>query len=229
MRLPEGPLVAGLEDLTSALRELPQPVRPAQVDVLVSAILAAFPSADRSVQEALDTQASKREPAGDLFLRANVFLYVEPWSRSGHRRLYLNDVDGRSLGYKDLANGQVTVSEHDQSEVVQGVLRNAHPGGLSLSRSDLPKIPVRIPGGRLLGHLGRLWSSFLVAQHWRKGAKDRLYVTHAVMDQGIFELGFIDLASGSIHPTSNESLAKDLREPQQYLVRVAERYPRIKR
>ena len=113
--------------------------------------------------------------------------------------------------------------------MVRGILKNAHPGGLSLSRSDLPKIPVRVPGGRLLGHLARLWSNYLVAQHWRKGAKDRLYVTHAVMDQGIFELGYIDLGSGHMHPSSNEALAKDLREPQRYLERVAERYPRVKR
>jgi hypothetical protein len=138
-------------------------------------------------------------------------------------------VDGKSLGYKDLVSGEVTVTEQDHSDVVRGILKNAHAGRLALSRSDLPKIPVRVPGGRLLGHLGRLWSSYLVAMHWRKGATDRLYVTHAVMDQGIFELGHIDLGSGSLHPSSNEALAKDLREPQRYLELVAERYPRIKR
>lgn len=229
VRLADGPLVVGIRDLVATLQRLPQTVRPAQVDSLVAAILIAFPSADRTLQEALDAQGLDREPASDMFLRVNIFLYVEPWARSGHRRLYLNDVDGKSLGYKDLTAGQITVTEHDQSDVVRGILKNAHQGGLSLSRSDLPKIPVRVPGGRILGHLGRLWSSYLVAQHWRKGAKDRLYVTHAVMDQGIFELGHIDLGSGSMHPSSNEALAKDLREPQRYLERVAERYPQVKR
>lgn len=229
VRLVDGPVVVGVGELVAALQRLPQTVRPAQVDALVAALLAAFPSTDRTVQEALDAQGPDREPASDMFLRSNIFLYVEPWSVSSHRRLYLNDVDGKSLGYKDLTTGQITVTEQDHSGVVQGILKNAHPGGLSLSRSDLPKIPVRVPGGRLLGHLGRLWSNYLVAQHWRKGAKDRLYVTHAVMDQGIFELGYVDLGSGSMHPSSNESLAKDLREPQRYLERVAERYPRVKR
>lgn len=83
-----------------------------------------------------------------------------------------------------------------------------------------------MPGGRLIGRLGGLWSSFLIGHHWRRGAKDRLYVTHAVMDQGIFELGYVDLSSGHLHPASDEPLAKDLREPRQYLLRVAERYPR---
>jgi hypothetical protein len=114
----------------------------------------------------------------------------------------------------------------EQANVVRGVLANAHVGGLSLSRSALPKVPVKVPGGRLLGHLGRLWCSFLIGQHWRRGGKDRLYVTHAVMDQGIFELGHIDLATGLLHPSSDEPLAKDLREPRNYLERVLERYPR---
>jgi hypothetical protein len=78
----------------------------------------------------------------------------------------------------------------------------------------------------LLGHLGRLWSSLLIGWHWRRGAKDRLYVTHVVMDQGIFDIGYIDLATGLLHPSSEEPLAKDLREPRRYLERVAERYPR---
>ena len=118
------------------------------------------------------------------------------------------------------------VSVPEQEKVVHGVLANAHSGGLSLNRSALPKIPIQMPGGRLLGHLGRLWSSFLIGQHWRRGGKDRLYVTHVVMDQGIFELGYIDLATGLLHPSSEEPLAKDLREPRRYLERVAERYPR---
>ncbi len=226
VRLLAGPLVAGVADVAAAVRMLPQAVRLAQIDALVAAILGAFPATDRTVDEALNEDNPDRKPAGELFLRGNIFLFVEPWARSGHRRLYLNDVDGQTLGFKDLVSGDITVSVSEQAKVVQGVLADAHAGGLSLSRSALPKVPVRIPGGRLMGHLGRLWSSFLIGQHWRRGAKDRLYVTHAVMDQGIFELGHIDLASGLLHPSSNEPLAKDLREPQRYLERVGERYPR---
>ncbi len=181
---------------------------------------------DRTVEEALAAEDPDRKPAGELFLRSNIFLFVEPWSRSGLRRLYLNDTQGVSLGFKDLVSAEISVSDSEQEKVVRGVLENAHAGGVSLSRSALPKVPVQVPGGRLLGHLGRLWCSYLVAYHWRRGAKDRLYVTHAVLDQGIFELGCIDLATGTTHPTSEEPLAKELREPRRYLERVAERYPR---
>ena len=227
--LDRGMIAVGVRDLSAALRDLPARVRPAQVDAVVATVLAAFPAADRTVTEALDATDEEKVPAGNLFLRSNVFLYVELWSRSGHRRLYLNDVEGVSLGFKDLSTGEVTVSQPEHAAVVRGVLRNAHPGGLALSRSELPKIPVRVPGGRLLGHLGKLWTRYLVAQHWRKGAVDRLYVTHVVLEQGIFELGYIDLTNGSLHPSSDEPLADDLREPRRYLERVAERYPRLKR
>ena len=224
-RLAAGPLVVGVDGLAAAVRALPEVVRPAQIDALVATVLGAFPSADRTMQEAVEMPAD-RKPVRELFLRANVFLFVEPWSRSGHRRLYLNDVEGTSLGYKNLVTGEITVSEEEQRAVVQGVLRDAHAGGLSLSRSALPKIPPRLPGGRVLGKLGGLWCNLLVAQHWRKGPKDRLYVTLADLDQGIFELGHIDLDSGMVHPSSNEPLAKDLGEPRRYLEIVAERYPR---
>lgn len=223
-----GTIVVGVGDLPVALRGLPAKVRPAQIDAALPKLLAAFPTADRTIVETLDATAAEREPAGDLFLRGNVFLYVEPWSRSGHRRRYLNDVEGVSLGFKNLLTDEITVSIPEHADVVRGVLRNAHPGGLALTRSELPKIPLRILGGRLLGHLGKLWTSLLVAQHWRKGAVDRLYVTHAVMHQGIFDLGYIDLTTGSLHPSSDEALADDLREPRRYLERVAERYPRLK-
>jgi hypothetical protein len=226
VRLAASPVVVGVADLAACVMRLPQVLRPAQVDGLAATALVAFPTADRTVDEALEESATEPGPAGELFLRGNVFLYVEPWARSGHRRLYLNDVDGETLGFKDLVSGQIKVSVSEQENVVRGVLANAHAGGLSLSRSSLPRIPLQLPGGRLLGHLGKLWSRFLIGHHWRRGAKDRLYVTHAVPEQGIFELGFVDLASGLLYPSSDEPLAKDLREPRQYLLRVAERYPR---
>ncbi|HEX6514178.1 MAG TPA: nuclease-related domain-containing protein [Nocardioidaceae bacterium] len=226
VRLSAGPLVAGVADVAWTIGALPTVVRPSQVDAIVARALQAFPAADRTLGEAIEVSSPERKPAGELFSRGNIFLYVEPWARSGHQRLYLNDSEGRTLGYKDLVSGEITISMSNEGKLVRGVLANAHSGGLSLSRSALPKIPVRLPGGRLLGHLGRLWSNFLIGHHWRRGGKDRLYVTHAVIDQGIFDLGYIDLASGLLFPSSDEPLAKDLREPRRYLERVAERYPR---
>jgi len=226
VRLDAGPLVAGIAEVTAVVGMLPQSVRPAQVDALLSAVLTAFPPYDRTVDEALEAEVPDRKQPSELFSRGNVFLFVEPWARSGRRRLYVNDQAGDSLGFKDLVSGDITVSVQEHADVVRGVLCNAHPGGLSLNRSALPKTPVRLPGGRLLGHLGNLWCSYLIGQHWRRAGKDRLYVTHAVMDQGIFELGHVDLATRLLHPSSEEPLAKDLREPRRYLERVAERYPR---
>ena len=142
------------------------------------------------------------------------------------RRLYLNDEHGGALAFKDLASGEIAVQDEAREKTARAVLAHAHPGGLGLALDELPRIPVDVPVGRLLGALGGLWRNFLVGQHWRGGGKDRLYVTHALPGQGIFDLGHIDLRAGSLHPSSSRPLAKDLRTPQRYLELTLERYPR---
>ena len=52
----------------------------------------------------------------------------------------------------------------------------------------------------------------------------RLYVTHALPGQGIFDLGHVELRDRTLHPTSTRALAKDLRDPQRYLELTLERY-----
>ena len=228
VRLSGGALVLGLEQLVAALRAAPAPAGQAAVDTLAALVAAAFPPAETGREPSSDdtVPADAPQPANKLFLKANIFLFVEPWSRSGMRRLYLNDEHGNTLAFKDLATGDITVQDEAQAKAAQAVLAHAHPGGLALALDELPRIPVDLPVGRLLGALGGLWRSFLVAQHWRGGGKDRLYVTHALPGQGIFDLGHIDLRAGSLHPSSSRPLAKDLRPPQRYLELTLERYPR---
>lgn len=228
VRLPEGVLVSGLEQLVQTLRGAPAPADQAAVDNLAAIVAAAFPPAERVAASTRDgdSDAEAPQPANKLFLKANTFLFVEPWSRSGRRRLYLNDEHANSLAFKDLATTEITVQDQAQEKVARAVLAHAHPGGLALALDELPRIPVDLPVGRLLGALGGLWRSYLVGQHWRGAGKNRLYVTHALPGQGIFDLGHIDLRTASLHPSSSRPLAKDLRSPQRYLELTLERYPR---
>ena len=228
VRLPEGVLVLGLEQLVLTLRAAPAPAGQAAVDHVAGLVAAAFPPAETGADPSRDggVHPEAPQPANKLFLKANTFLFVERWSRSGRRRLYLNDEHAGTLAFKDLATSEITVQDEDQEKVARAVLAHAHPGGLALALDELPRIPVDLPVGRLLGALGGLWRSFLVGQHWRGAGKDRLYVTHALPGQGIFDLGHIDLRTASLHPSSSRPLAKDLRTPQRYLELTLERYRR---
>ncbi|WP_246456547.1 NERD domain-containing protein [Nocardioides mesophilus] len=224
--LPSGAMVVAVPELVSVIDALPEVCDASRVDGLLSSVLQSFPAADATAKSVVAEAQRNEAPARAMFLKSNVFLYVETWARSGHRRLYLNDEHGESLGYKDLVNGTVVVTDQAQAAVVQGILADAHPGGLGLAMSRLPKIPTQLAGGRLLNRLG-LSCNFLVGQHWRSGATNRLYGTHAVLDQGIFDLGYADLSTGLLVPSSNEPLAKDLQPPRRYLELTLQRYPRL--
>lgn len=223
--LTAGPRVVGVHEVVKALRELPEACTVSEVDALTAEVLAKFPSAKAGASVAVPDVGEDDPPVGRIFYKGNVILFVEPWSRSGHRRLYLKDDSGRTLGYRDLSSDAVVVEDAEHVELVEGVLRDVRDGRVRLGLPHLPKIPTGLPGGRLLGKLG-LWRNFVVAHHWRGSGQDRLYVTHAVPGQGIFDLGYVDLKRGSIHPTSDEPLGKDLGPPRRYLKVALERYPR---
>ena len=225
-KLADGTVVLGLSHLVAELRSYPASARQAVVDALTGHIATAFPASTNHSDTPADEPVAPIAPANRLFLKANIFLFVEPWARAGRRRLYLNDEHGLTLGYKDLATDEVTTENEESAELARAVLQRAHPAGLGLVLDELPRISIDIPAGRLLGTLGRLWRSFLIAQHWRGHGKDRLYVTHALPSQGIFDLGHIDLRNRTLHPSSTQPLAKDLRTPQRYLELTLERYPR---
>lgn len=224
-RLTSGPTVVGVHEVVNALRELPETCTASEADALTAQVLATFPSATSGTPVAAPAAAEDDTPVRRIFYKGNVILFVEPWNRSGHRRLYLNDDSGKTLGYRDLSSEAVVVEDTEQAELVEGVLRDVKGGRVRLSLPHLPKIPTGLPGGRLLGKLG-LWRNFVVAHHWRGGGHDRLYVTHAVPGQGIFEIGYVDLKRSSIHPTSDEPLGKDVGPPRRYLKVALERYPR---
>lgn len=224
-QLESGPIVVGVAHVAEALRALPQSCAPGQADALLTATLAGFPAMGEAVHSPGPGHDENDAPVGSFFYKGNVILFVEPWNRSGHRRLYLNDADGSTIGYRDLRTDETVVVDSTQAELVEGVLRDVKDGRVRLALPHLPNVPTGLPGGRLLGRLG-LWRNFLIGHHWRGGGKDRLYVTQAVPGQGIFDLGYVDLATRSIHPTSDEPLGKDLGPPRRYLKVMLERYPR---
>jgi hypothetical protein len=66
---------------------------------------------------------------------------------------------------------------------------------------------------------------FLIGQRWRRGEQDRLYGTWASTNEGVAKLGYVDLTTGDIHPTSHEPVAKDRDSPQGLLAALLKRRP----
>lgn len=44
-------------------------------------------------------------------------LVVKPWSRYGRKRTYVNDLQGKTLGYRDELTGQVVVDDPKEGRV----------------------------------------------------------------------------------------------------------------
>jgi hypothetical protein len=66
---------------------------------------------------------------------------------------------------------------------------------------------------------------FLIGHRWRRGKHDRLYGTWASTNEGIAELGYIDLATGDIHPANHDPVARDRDNPQGLLTALLRRRP----
>jgi hypothetical protein len=138
--------------------------------------------------------------------------------------LYVNDESGRNLGYKDSVAGRIAVTEPDMESAVRGVLMHATARSLDLRADALPKVPMAMPGGRLLGVMTRTWVAFHVGYRWRRGTVDRLYGWRADPTDGVAELGYVDLTTGHTYPRTAEPLGKDLGTPERYLERLRDRF-----
>jgi hypothetical protein len=219
-----GVSVVGVSCLDDFVTSTSRNIGATRVEAAVRQLTLGFPAAGAEpLEEALPKPLPQK--VHPLYQRANVYLYVQPWSRAGRHRLYVKDESGRSLGYKDTVAGTIAVTESDMDTAVRGVLMHATAKGLGLRADALPKVPMSMPGGRLLGVMTRTWVAFHVGYRWRRGAVDRLYGWRADPTEGVAELGFVDLTTGRTHPRTTEPLGKDLGTPERYLERLRDRFP----
>lgn len=152
-----------------------------------------------------------------LFYATHRFLYLRPWIKGAHRRVYLADSDGVQLGWKDLASHALTVESEPDTAVAEAFLGAFTPHGLSLTKRQVPKLGTNLPIHWKIVSGGLISMAYVVGVRWRKGSADRLYGTYASRMDGVHDLGYVDLATGRRHPSGTEKVAKDLREPDVYL------------
>lgn len=218
--------VLGVERLSARLAKGRVDLDVDLIDAVTSTVAAALPSMDEPVTTEADPADGPVAPS-ELFEKAHRFYYLTPWRKGGNNRMYLNDRHGTTLGWTDLTTGAIELScGPDDEKFAKTLLAAADPGGVKVEAGEVPKIPTRLFGGRLLSRVARLHTSLLIGQEWRNFGKHRLY--GVLIDPAIdhFDLGWIDLKTGELHPTSEGPLDRDRREPAQYLRFLHHHYPK---
>lgn len=135
--------------------------------------------------------------------------YLNPWQRYGRSTLYLNDMDGTLLGWKDLRTGEVsTSSQNGHRTVVQRLLWAAgiagfDPDKLAAATADRQWVENAPP--------------VLIGQEWRRRDQHRLYGTYICPARGPFSLGHVDLRTGELTSSVRTNLPPDLGSPLAYL------------
>lgn len=209
--------VLGLERLGTRLSSSRKDLDPDLVEAVTATVAAALPSMDEEPGVAAARRDEDFVPSA-LFEKTHRVYFLSPWRKGGHNRMYLNDRDGRTLGWTDLTTGAVELDcATDDEPFVKTLLDAADPTGIKVGAGDVPKVPTRLFGGRLLSRVARLHTSLLVGQEWRNFGKHRLY--GQLIDPAIdeFDLGWIDLKTGELHPSGDGPLSRDRGEPANYL------------
>lgn len=178
------------------------------------------PGSDSAPNEGVD-RARPKSFFGATFDSIFRTWYLHSWRKAGLHRLYLKAATGEELGWKDLTTGAVAVScEDSDGALAEAVLNAATPSGVHLGGADLPRIPVELLGSRLVGRVSRVYVGLLLGQEWRRGANWRLYGRLVDRVEGHFELGFVDLKTGALHPSVDGKLNRTLGTAERYLERL---------
>ena len=227
VRVHDGVVVTGVDQLTDYLGGLTPTLTGADVEAVTGRLMSLVPPAGAAPgpepSPETDSGSSPQALKG-LYDRFNLYYYVQPWSKAGRRRLYLNDETGATVAYKDLVSGVVAVTDEEAGDHARLLLQNASAGSLGLTKATVPRVPASMRGGKLVSSMTRLWTSFHIGFRWRKGALDRLCCVRANPQDGVDEVGYIDLTTGEIYPVHEGPLGKDLRSPRRYLELHVERY-----
>ncbi|MCB0976623.1 MAG: NERD domain-containing protein [Acidimicrobiales bacterium] len=211
--------VLGVECLAARLAGAKPDLDPALVAAVTETLeTRLLPMTDTEPDQVVNVGEALANEPSPLFEKAHRFYYLVPWRKGGNNRMYVNDRSGTTLGWTDMTTGAIEMQCGGEDEpFVKTLLAAADPTGIKVAPGEVPKVPTQLFGGRLLSRFARLHTSLLVGQEWKKPGVHRLYGT--LIDPAVtaFDLGWVDLKSGELHPSMDGPLHKDRREPAQYL------------
>jgi len=222
----DGIRVLGVDQLVEKFSRFEQRLTTVEVETALRDISLTFPPAGgrdhgkTSTSGAVDS-VEPTSPRTEALIAGQLrFYYLRPW----HNRLYLKDDHGTDLGWKDTISGEVTMTcAGDNAKLAQAILKAATQTGVPLAAGDLPRVPVTLLGGQLLGRVARKYVAVLLGQEWRK--RKQLYGRLIDPIEGHFELGHVDLVTGDLHPAIEGNLNKNLGTGKGYLEWLAARDP----
>ena len=187
------------EELVPFIRGLEPRLEQSNVDQVTRVLLDRLPPRTAPVAAAPDVVAAPRAvttpPAPH-----ELVLFLQPWAKHGHRRLYVKDTNGGEVGHLDLVSGHVESAEGWKPVLAQLLPHYATdaPGALeaealsSGARSVFRRFLHAVRGRPDAPTLPPI----LAAYHWRNYGKARLYV-HKIEGSGAkIDLGWFDLKSG---------------------------------
>lgn len=216
--------VLGVDFLHTEIGQAPAVFSPAEVESMVTTLMNAFPPAGSAPSARSGLKVVDSIEPSDLFERSHRFLYLTQWRKHGKHRVYLKDEFGEDLGFADLLDRRIEVT-YDDDVLAIAVLQHASARGVDLTQKDVPKVPVDLLGGRLLGLIGRLYTSVLIGSLWQGKGKRYLYGTFANPTEGVVDLGHVDLGTGWVKPKVEGPILKDRRSADEYLAMIRDRNP----
>jgi len=219
--------IVGVEQLVKRLDSRRRDLDDEGIAAVAESLAAELPPMDGPVAVAPAAGESTRLPTPSaMFEKAHRFYYFVPWRKGGHDRLYLNDRSGVTVGWTDVNTGATTVEcGPDDEPFARALLAAADKTGIKLEPGEVPRVPTRLFGGRLLSRIAGLHTSLLVGQEWRGHGHHRLYGTLVDPKVDTFTLGWVDLKSGELHPSSTAPLHPDRHEPARYLAYLLHHRP----
>ncbi len=220
----DGALVLGIDHLLDGIRSSRTSYSPLQVEAMTAALMSALPTMGEAPPVSGGLQQVDGVEVGGLFDRANRFLYITPWRKFGHHRAYIRDEDGEQYGYRDLTTGELHL-DHSGDVMIEAVLAATTAKGVDVAALNVPKLPIRVRGGRLLSMFGRINTTVIVGSQWRGHGRHRLYGTLANPTEGTFDLGYVDMVRGGLHPASEGPLSRDRGPAERYLALLRDRCP----
>ena len=219
-----GTVVLGIGHLIEAISSTRPAYSREKVDEVVAVLSATFPAAGTVAPTSSGLHHIDGLELGDMFNRANRFVYLLTSRDGGRHHMHLHDEDGERIGSKDLSDGRVHL-EHRPDPLAASVLRAATQTGLHFRPGDVPEVPVTIPDGRLSSLHGRLHSSVVVGNRWQGRGQDRLYGSLVNPAEGTFDLGYVDLTTGWVKPASRGPLSRERGPAERYLALLRDRCP----
>jgi hypothetical protein len=126
---------------------------------------------------------------------AETLVFLEPWHKFSHHRLYVKDGDGVELGHLDLASGNVTVTDPDSGGMLARLLPHyAYPGDVSENLSEEAQRGLKRFLKSIIGRkMDPPQQALIAAYHWRGHGKNRLYLSRLQPGGNKTELGWFDL------------------------------------